>query len=166
MQIKEGVTQGDPLAMIAYEIEVLPLIRELRSYHPQSTQPWYADDAGAGGTFQQVQAHFWDLQVRGPVRGYCPEPTKSILVVDPGNVAWAEDHFRGLGIWVVTGHHYLGGFIGDADAENEWLREKIRGWKESVKLLAGVAHKHPQSAYAGLQNSFHHEWDFVQRMTP
>ena len=45
---KEGVTQGDLLAMIAYGIGVLPLIWELREAHPRVTQPWYADDAGAG----------------------------------------------------------------------------------------------------------------------
>ena len=44
--------------------------------------------------------------------------------------------------------------------------KKIRGWTESVKLLEGVAHKHPQSAYAGLQKSLQKEWDFVQRVTP
>ena len=121
---------------------------------------------GQGGMFQQVQEHFRYLQARGPARGYYPETTKSILVVAPGNVAWAEEHFRGLGIWVVTGHRYLGGFIGDAYAEREWLRDKIRGWTESLKLLAGVAYKHPQSAYAGLQNSLQQEWDFVKRVTP
>ena len=40
----------------------------------------------------------------------------------PGNVARAEEHFRGMVIRVVTGHRYLGGFIGDADAERKWLR--------------------------------------------
>ena len=45
---KEGVTQGDPLSIISYGIGVLPLIRELRYTHPCVTQPWYADDAGAG----------------------------------------------------------------------------------------------------------------------
>ena len=40
LHIKEGVTQGDPLTMIAYGIEVLPLIRELRNSHPWVTQPW------------------------------------------------------------------------------------------------------------------------------
>ena len=45
---KEGVTQGDPLAMITYGIGVLPLIRELQDTHPRATQPWYADDTGAG----------------------------------------------------------------------------------------------------------------------
>ena len=51
---KEGVTQGDPLAMITYGIGVLPLIRELREAHPRVTKPWYADDAGTGGTFIDV----------------------------------------------------------------------------------------------------------------
>ena len=54
---------------------------------------------------------------------------------------------------MVTGHLYLGRFIGNADAEREWLREKVQGWMESVNVLAGVAHKHPQFAYAGLQKS-------------
>ena len=39
-----------------------------------------------------MQAHFQDLQVRGPARGYYPELTKSILVVTSGNVAQAEEY--------------------------------------------------------------------------
>ena len=69
---KEDVTQGDPLAMIAYGIWVLPLIRDLRRAHPRVTQPWYADDAGAGGKFEDVMSHFRDLQLRGPARGSLP----------------------------------------------------------------------------------------------
>ena len=60
----EGVTQGDPLSMIAYSIGVLPLIRELQDVHPCVTQPWYADEAGAEGTFEKMLAHFWDLQAQ------------------------------------------------------------------------------------------------------
>ena len=66
----------------------------------------------------------------------------------------------------MTGHRYLVGFIGDADAERGCIQGKIWGWMDLVKLLAGVAHKHPQSAYAGLQNSFQQDWAFVQRVTP
>ena len=72
--------------MISYGIGVLPLIRELRNAHPRVNQPWYADDVGAGGTFQQILEHFWVLQARGPDSGYYPEPTKIILIVAPGNV--------------------------------------------------------------------------------
>ncbi len=48
---KEGVTQGDPLTMVAYGIMLLPLIRSLKEEIPDVDQPWYANDAGAGGTF-------------------------------------------------------------------------------------------------------------------
>ena len=40
---KVGVTQGDPLAMIVYEIRILPLICELQGAHLQVTNPWYAE---------------------------------------------------------------------------------------------------------------------------
>ena len=61
MHIKEGVTQGDPLTIITYGIGLIPLIRELRGAHPRVTQPWYSDDAGAGGKFQNILEHFGDL---------------------------------------------------------------------------------------------------------
>ena len=114
---KEGVTKGEPLAMISYEIGVLPLIRELQGYHLHVTQPWYTDDGGAGRKFGHILEHIQDLQARGPARGYYPDPTKSILVVAQGNVARAEEFFRGMVIQVVTVHYYLGGFIGDREAE-------------------------------------------------
>ena len=101
---------------------------ELRGSHPRVTQPWYADDARAGGNFPNIVEHLSDLQVRGPARGYYPEPTKSVLVVDPGNVAREEEHFRGLGIKVVTWYRYLGGYIGYKEAEGRWLAGKIKGW--------------------------------------
>ena len=71
-----------------------------------------------------------------------------------------------MGICVVTGHRYLGGYIGDREAEGSWLEANIKGWMESVDILAGVARKHPQSAYAGLQKSLQQEWAFVQQVTP
>ena len=58
-----------------------------------------------------------------------------------------------MGIQVVTGHRYLGGFIGDREAEKRWLDDNITGWAESVETLAGISRKHPQSAYSGLQES-------------
>ena len=81
------------------------------------------------------------------------EPAKSILVVAPRNVARVEEFFRGMGMKIVTGRRYLGGFIGDRAAEYIWLTEKVQGWLELSKTLAGVARNHPHSAYAGLKKS-------------
>ena len=64
------------------------------------------------------------------------------------------------------GHHYLGGYIGDKEAEGRWLTAKIKGWTKSVEILSGISRKHPQSAYTGLQKSLQQEWSFVQRVTP
>ena len=121
---------------------------------------------GAGGKFKHILAHLRDLQARGPPRGYYPEPTKIILVVAPRNVAWAEELFRGMGIQVLPGHQYIGGFIGDREAEMRWLADNITGWADSVENLAGVSRKHPQCAYAGMQKSLQQGWSLVQQVTP
>ena len=55
---KEGVTQGYPLAMIAYGIGVIPLIQELWGAHPRVTHPLYGDYVGLGVSFGNKLAHF------------------------------------------------------------------------------------------------------------
>ena len=62
---KEGVTQGDPHAMISYGVGVLTLIRELWGAPPLVTQLWYADDAGDGGKFMHILAHLRTLPAPG-----------------------------------------------------------------------------------------------------
>ena len=118
---KEGVTQGDPLAMVAYGLGILPLILELRTAHPSVTHLWYADDAWVGGTFGGIRQHLVDLMVRGLPRGYFPELIKSILVVSPWNVPRLEAFFRGYGLQFVTGSRYLGSFVGSKAAHNSCL---------------------------------------------
>ena len=71
-----------------------------------------------------------------------------------------------MGIKVVTGSRYLGGYIGEREAEAQWVKEQVEGWADSVRTLSGVARKHPQYAYAGLQKSLQQEWAFVQRVAP
>jgi hypothetical protein len=82
---KEGVTQGDALAMAAYGVGLLPLIWHLKTELPNVKQSWYADDASAGESFTDLRLLFWRLQEIGPAYGYHPEPTKSILIVQSHN---------------------------------------------------------------------------------
>ncbi len=162
---KEGVTQGDPLAMVAYGLLLLPLIRSLKSELPDVNQPWYADDSGAGGSFAGIRKYFALLQEKGPKRGYHPEPTKSILVVQEHNKAAAEIAFKDLGFTIVTGTRYLGGFIGSETDQSDWVKSKTSDWADAVRELSLVAHRYPQSAYTGLQKSLQQEWQFLQRIT-
>jgi hypothetical protein len=110
---KEGVTQGDPLSMFGYGIDILPLIRRLKIEFSAVTQPWYADDAGAGGSFTDLRQFFLWLQEIGPsTYGYFPEPSKNILIVRAHNRTRAKSTLNGLGFKVQTGSRYLGGYIG------------------------------------------------------
>ena len=63
---REGVTQGGPLAMIAYRLGILPLIKNLTQEMPDVTQPWYAEDARAMGTFARLENRFDLLTLQGP----------------------------------------------------------------------------------------------------
>ena len=49
----EGVTNGYPLDMVAYGIEIILLIKLPKVEFPDITQPWYSDDTGALGTFRK-----------------------------------------------------------------------------------------------------------------
>ena len=44
----------DPLSMVTYGIGVLLLIKYMKAECPEVTQMWYADVAGALGTFTKV----------------------------------------------------------------------------------------------------------------
>ena len=54
---REGVTQGDPLVMIAYGIGIIPLINNLKRGIPDVTQPWYTEDARALGTLPRIETY-------------------------------------------------------------------------------------------------------------
>ena len=66
---KEGMTHGDPLAMVVYGLEIPPLTPELWTAHPSITQHWYADDTGAGGTFEEICCRLDELMVHRNLRG-------------------------------------------------------------------------------------------------
>ena len=128
-------------------------------------QPWYADDAGAGGKFDGIRHYFLKLLEIGPKYGYFPEPSKSILVVPGHNLESAKLAFPDFNFKVQTGSRYLGGFIGEEDALHEWIRLKTLAWETAIIDLASVADVFPQAAYSGLQRSLQQEWQFVQRVT-
>ena len=67
------MTQGDLLAMIAYRIQILPLVNNLKREIPDITQPWYTDDTEALGTFAKLENYFDLLLHQGPGRGECTD---------------------------------------------------------------------------------------------
>ena len=72
--------------MIAYEIGIIPLFKYLKWDISDITQPRYADDAKSLGTSARLETYFDFLTRQGPVQGYHPEPTKSVMIVRPDNL--------------------------------------------------------------------------------
>ena len=54
----EGVTQGYPFAMVTYGIGVLPLIKFPKVAYPDVTKPWYDENGGALGMFDNIGLYF------------------------------------------------------------------------------------------------------------
>ena len=160
---REGVTQGDPLSMFVYAIGTLPLIHSLEDAC-RWTQLWYADDASAGGLLEDLLIWFKLLCSRGPSFGYCPQPAKCFVVVAPSFLDHAKDIFSGLGVQVVSGHRFLGGFIGDPAQRRDFVSWKVQDWSSYVQTLAAVASSQPQAAYAALTKSLQFEWMFTMRV--
>jgi hypothetical protein len=69
LQSREGVTQGDPLAMVLYGLALVPLAEKLRAAVPEALQPWYADDAAVAGRTGDIAKVMARLQEWGPARG-------------------------------------------------------------------------------------------------
>ena len=62
------MAQADPLAMAAYVIGILSLIKPLKAEVTGITQPWYADNVGALSTFAIIKLYFiydssWDVVI-------------------------------------------------------------------------------------------------------
>ena len=64
----------------------------------------------------------------------------------------------------MTGHRFLGGFLGSYSERDEYVMSKVCKWVGYVYVLAGAAITQSQLAYAALSRSLQHEWKFLLRV--
>ena len=162
----EGVTQGDPTAMLMYGIGTLPIIHQLNSLRTEAMQLWYADDASIGGKFANICKMFDKLTEIGPRFGYFPNPKKCILLVHKQCLSAALAYFKQYGFQIKDGARFLGGYIGTTSGKNSFIQDKVLNWTTAINDLSQVATVYPQTAYTGLSKSLQHEWAYIQRVIP
>jgi hypothetical protein len=131
---KEGLSQGDPLAMILYSVALMPLVEHVRRFEPDALTPWYANDAAAVGQAESCAKSLWFLSVYGPIYGYYAEPEKSYYIRKEEDEAMAKCAFYSYGLKVIflRGKRYLGGFVGAKDDKLRWVEEKVKVWVDGV----------------------------------
>ena len=124
---KEGITQGNCLAMSLYGVALMPLASKMPEPIPKVLQPWYCDDAGAAGK-ALPNACCLDLLVKsGPQYGYFPKPCKLYYICKAEDEDVAHQAFESFGLKInyLRGQCYLGGFIGSAETKELWLAELV-----------------------------------------
>ena len=107
----EGVTQGDPLSMVLYGINLVPLAEELRAADSGLLSPFYADNAVFDGSAGRSAPLLKLLMKRGQDRGYIPELAKSLFISETlEQEAGAKREFAAevLTLNFVSGSWYLG----------------------------------------------------------
>jgi len=166
LESQEGVTQGDPLAMILYGLGVSPIANRLSSEVPTGVPVWFADNCAVAGPVSALGAYMGRLVDIGPSWGYFPEPTKSIIISRAEQRAQLQQQLADFKFIYSTGHRYIGTFVGDRRFLRDWLQPQIDDWVAAVKDLANVSGHFPQSAYAGLVKALQNEWTYIQRLTP
>jgi len=72
------------------------------------------------------------------------QPSKCFVLVSPPFVNQAKSLFGCLSVKVVTGHQFLGGFIGDINLRQDFVLQKVHQWSSHVRGLSAVACKQPR----------------------
>jgi hypothetical protein len=163
---KEGITQGDCLAMSLYGVALMPLASKMCNSIPKALQLWYCNDAGVAGK-AVPNARCLDFLVKfGPTYGYFPEPSKLYYICKAEDEEVACAAFEGFGLEInySRGQRYLGGFIGSAKTKEKWLADLVVKWVGALETLSTVAERYPQTAYAGFTFCLQNEWQYVQQV--
>jgi len=66
---------------------------------------------------------------------------------------------------VVTGHRFLGGYIGNNEGKREFVADKVASWCQHVKKFADIAKTQPHLVYSAFTKSLQFEWAHLQRVT-
>ncbi len=64
------------------------------------------------------------------------------------------------------GKRYVGGFVGSETMLERWLDPKVKKWVAGVEILARIALRFPQTAYAGLALSLQAKWQYICCIVP
>jgi len=104
------------------------------------------------------------LQEHGSAQGYYLEPNKSVLITTHDYADRTSQQLERFGLVMITGNHYLRGFIRPRSECEEWVSPQVDKWTKAVHDLAVAASCFPQSVYVGFTKSLQSKWQYLQCM--
>ena len=156
--------QGGALAMVAYGIGILPLINYWRRGIMTSLSLSTLTMRGPS-VHTTTSSYILITKKSVPGRGYCPEPSKSVMIVHPDNLETVKWFGLRHGFKFCTGVHYLGCFIRYYGSKRDWLQDCTLKWEKNIYTISETAGKYPQEIYAEVVRAIQSEWIFLQCVT-
>ena len=161
---KEGVTQGDPLAMAMYAVAITPLTYHLNEENLK--QVWFADDASAAGKLASLKSWWNNMRKIGPDYGYFPNSSKTCLIVKEEHLGEAKQLSHETGVKIThDGKSYLGSAFGSRPFVECYVEEKVSKWKKELEHLSNIALTQPQAAYTAFTHGIKSKWIYLARTT-
>ena len=151
--------------VVSNSIGVLPLIKCLKLAYPDVTQPWYADNSGSLGTFDNLGLYFNSLKRNGPDWGYYPDTTKIILIVHPENLEVGGLFSAHFFFAVFTDTRYLGNYIGYEKSKGDCLKNRTGDWERNICAVAKTAGRYPHEVCTVVDYAIQSECIFLQGAT-
>ena len=108
--------------------------------------PFYADDAAFDGSARRSTQLLQMLMRRGPDRGYFPEPSESLFILDTPEqeeAAKRELPLEGLTLNLVSNCLYLGAYLGPQAELEAWVKPQMEAWAHGVRELDKRARRPP-----------------------
>ena len=102
-----------------------------------------------------------------PWFGYCPNPSKSWLILKPEFADLASSVFADVKLnFTPDGHKYLGSAIGSEDFISMFVKENMSDWIALLVVLTSIAQTQPHAAYSGFIHGLLNKWVYLSRTTP
>ena len=137
--VRELHQSGKVEGMGMFAVASLPLIKQLDE-SSDVTQLWYADDATAGGEFQELKRWWDNINAIGKTFGYYANEKKTILPIREESYERACECFHGTGVNIRTdGITLLGSLIGSDSFVLEQIKSKVDNWIRDLELLSEIA---------------------------
>eukprot|EP00117_Sycon_ciliatum_P038353 scpid42091/ scgid2002/ len=167
IESREGTAQGDPLAMAAYAVAIMPLVRRLAATCPSVVQSWFADDDSGAGLLARLRNYWDELRAIGPGYGYYPNASKTVLITKPEHLDRAREIFFDSGIQITAaGGRFLGGALGSEDFCRSYMGQLADRWAGDLRTLCEIAQTQPHAAYTVFSKALSSRWTYHLRSMP
>ena len=166
----EGTTQGDPNAMGAYALGILPIIKFLLEFmnlnEMNAKEVVCAADFSVAGSLNYIKDHWDKLTAIGPEYGYFPKPTKFYMIVKEKN--WLKRKTYSLiQEWISESKkRHLSAVIGSTEYPDEYVKDLVKDWDSQLTILSTIAETQPQAAYLAFASRFKSKLNYFLRTIP